>query len=68
MFFFAKSNKALATLCNGDYQKARELYTEYFSTIEKGDDDIDGAKQDLLDLIEKGQFVEESKTILKDYF
>ncbi len=66
--FFAKANKALATLCKGETEKARELYKSCIYEAKQRGDNVDGAKEDLINLIEKGQFVDESNQIIKDYF
>jgi tetratricopeptide (TPR) repeat protein len=65
---YAMFNIALATLCKGDFEKAKELYTQFVKTCkEKNYPPVtDGAVSDLNDLIKKKQHIEEATYIIEN--
>ncbi|MPQ45567.1 tetratricopeptide repeat protein [Marinifilum sp. N1E240] len=64
--YYAKFNQALATLRLGKTNEAYELYLRYYDEASKKKVDIDGAIQDLNDLIDKNILVSESRYILQE--
>lgn len=63
--YFAKFNKALATLRLQKIDMANQLYREYYREAVDNAIDYKGAVQDLKDLIHKGILVEESTYIIE---
>jgi tetratricopeptide (TPR) repeat protein len=66
---YAMFNIGLATLCKGNFEKAKEIYSYYVTRCkEKGYKISAGASEDLNDLIKKGKFVTEARYILEHIF
>ncbi|WP_166727634.1 tetratricopeptide repeat protein [Mucilaginibacter gilvus] len=64
---YAMFNIALATLAKGDFEKARELYTQFVKTCKEKNYPInDGAITDLNDLIKKKIMVKEATYIIEN--
>lgn len=64
---YAMFNIGLATLCKGDFAKAKDLYQSFVKLFKEKDYKIEsGAAQDLRDLIKKKKFVTEATFILEN--
>ncbi len=67
--YYAMFNIALATLRLGRYEEAKALYRKYHDIYTKSEtDELDGAIQDLKDLLDKNILREEAAYILKSIF
>lgn len=67
--YFARYNSALANLRSGNISMAKKIYSELKSERKSiNPSQVSGARRDLDDLKSKGRYVNEIKSIIREYF